>query len=139
MMLIAALSCKWLNKVFKDSVISTVGSIMLAFSGWVFFYFQYHFLDAFLFYPLILYFTECFIQDKRKIGIVLSIADLTLVNYYFMYMFVPFLGLYALFRYLIVHRNVRVKKVLIDGEIFLSLTLLAMGLVGFVLFPSLFL
>lgn len=138
MMLIAALSCKWLNKVFKDSAISMVGSIMLAFSGWVFFYFQYHFLDAFLFYPLILYFTECFIQDKKKTGLVFSIAALTLVNYYFTYMFVPFLWLYALFRYLIVHRNVPVKKVLIEGGIFLSLTLLAIGLAGFVLFPSLY-
>lgn len=138
MMLLAAFSCKWLNKIFKVSTIAMVGSLMIAFSGWIFFYYQYHFLDAFLFYPLILYFTECFIQDKKKIGLVSTIAVLTFVNYYFMYMFVPFLWLYALFRYLIIYQNIQIKKLLFDGGTFLILTFLGMGIAGIVLLPSIY-
>lgn len=139
MITIAALSCLWLDKIFDNSKVAISGSLMLTFSGWILFYFQYHFLDAFIFYPLILYYAECFIQNKKKKGLVLTIACLTAVNYYFMYMLVPFLWLYALFRYLIYHKNAKLKDVLADGGKFLALSLLGMGLSGIVLCPCIYL
>lgn len=137
MMVLAIFSCIWLEKIFDDSKIAISGSLMITFSGWIFFYFHYNFLDAFIFYPLILYYAECFIQNKKKKGLVLSVAGLTIINYYFMYMLVPFLWLYALFRYMIYHKSLNWKSILADGGKFLLLSLLGMGVAGFILLPCL--
>lgn len=137
MMVLAFMCSLWLQKIYKKTEIVVAGSLMITFSGWVLFYYHYQFLDAFVFYPLILYYAECFLQDNKKRGLVASIAALTFVNYYFMYMFVPFLWLYTLFRYLIVNTKAQVKMILKDAMRFLVLSLLAMGTAGVVLLPCL--
>lgn len=63
------------------------------------------FLDAFLLYPLILGFAEVYLKENKILPLVLGIGALGIINYYFLYMFVPFLCLYALIRYIEISRN----------------------------------
>lgn len=137
MVVLAILSCLWLSKISPKNEHAIIGSLMITFSGWCLFYYHYNFLDAFVFYPLILFYTEIYLQDKKKMGLILSVFCLTFVNYYFMYMFVPFLLLYALFRYMIITEKIIIIDTIKEAFIFLFLTLLSIGLAGFVLLPCL--
>lgn len=125
----------WISKISNDKKTAIVLSLLLTFCGWNLFYLQYNFLDPLVFYPIILYFIEIYLDSNKKIGLIISTALLTFVNYYFMYMFAPFACLYALFRYLYKHQGVNVTKVIIDGIKFFVIFVLSMMISAFVLFP----
>lgn len=138
LMVLAFFSSLWLSKLFKQSKVCVIGSLLVTFSGWVLFYFHYHFLDSFVMYPLVLYFTESYLQHQKKGGLIVSIFALTVMNYYFMYLLVPFLWLYALFRYLVLHKETTLLQVLKEAGLFLCYTLLGIGMGACVLLPCAF-
>lgn len=94
-------SFMWLRKLSFDPLLSMIGALMITFSGWIFFFFHYNqFLDIFIYYPIILYLVEVWVQDKRYLLLSLSLGLLGIINFYFFYMFIPFIGLYVIYRLL---------------------------------------
>lgn len=135
MIVLANFSVLWLSKLSKNNNHILIGSLILTFSGWVFFYWHYDFLNSIVFYPLILYFIEIYLQDNKTLGLIISTCLLTICNYYFMYMFVPFACLYALFRYITLNKDNTFKKVLFEGIRFALIFVLSIFAGSFVLVP----
>lgn len=128
---------RWLHKVYEDKFISTVGAIILSFSGWTIFYYHYNqFLDSFLFFPLILSTIEDYLKNKKWILYTVSLAYLGIISYYFVYMIIPFIVLYSIFRYFVINRQFVIKHLLITALKFLGYSILALGLASIILFPS---
>lgn len=127
----------WLSKITKNPKARLIGAFIMAFGGYGIFYLQVEqFIKVIFFYPLILYFTETFIQEKKFIGLCLSIGLLGISQYFLLYQFIPFLFLYTLFRYLIFNKNnLTLKKTLIKAGIFLLIILLGIGISSIVLLP----
>lgn len=130
----------WTSKITKNDSTKFVVSSIITFSGWVFFYNHYmNFLDAYLMFPLILFFVEEYLQNKRFKGLVISVFLLTIQSYYFAYIFMPFLFLYALFRFVIIHfEKINFKFVFFEAIKFFGLTMLGISLGAIVLLPSLY-
>lgn len=132
--LILVFTYQWLLKLKSIRWIALTGAIALAFSGWVVFFFHYnHFLDAFIFYPLILWFIEHWIQTRRFFGLTLLIGLLGLTNYYFLYMFVPFIGLYTIYRLGSTSKQFPWKRLFS----MIGIGILGLGLSAVLLLPSL--
>ena len=136
LILIGNFTCLWLSKLSKNKNHVLIGSMVLTFCGWCFFYWHYDYLNSFVFYPLILYFIEKYLTENKKLGFIICVFLLTITNYYFMYMFVPFICLYTLFRYLIIHDESKFKTVAIEALKFFGLLILTMLVGSFILFPS---
>lgn len=131
--LILAFSYHWLLKLKPIRWIALVGSITLTFSGWVIFFFHYnHFLDSFVFYPLILLFIEHWIKTKRFFGLTIAIGLLGITNYYFLYMFIPFIGLYTIYRLGVSQDKFPWKRLLV----MILIGLLGVGLSAILILPS---
>ena len=127
----------WISKITRNELTRFVCGAMVAFSGWVFFYNHYtNFLDAYLMFPLILYFAECYLQSGKFKGFVLSMCSLTLQTYYFAYMFMPFGCLYGLFRYLMMHEKINIKDLLITALKYFGLLMLGIGMAACILLPT---
>lgn len=127
----------WISKITKNEISRFTAACMYSFSGWVFFYNHYmNFLDAYLMFPLILYFAECYLKNGKFKGIVISMFLLTIQSYYFSYMFVPYACLYGLFRYLMINEKVNLKHIIITAIRYLFLIILGIGMASFVLFPT---
>lgn len=127
----------WINQRFQRKWISTLSALILTFSGWVLFYYHYNFfLDAFMWYPLILYFIDRWFETHQTKGLILSIAALGIINFYFFYMFIPFIGLYFVLRLIQTEPNINFKKGLNHFTDLLKPLLIGTGLASFVLFPS---
>lgn len=127
----------WISKLSKRKTTIWIGALLTAFSGWVFRYYNFtHFLDGYMFYPLILFFVEKYFQNNEKIGLILIIGILGIINYYFLYMSVPLLFIYTLIRYFDINRNtIKLKTVLVDGFRYAGWLALGAGLSAFVLIP----
>ena len=136
LILLGNFTCLWLSKLSKNKNHVLIGSMVLTFCGWCFFYWHYDYLNSFVFYPLILYFIEKYLTENKKLGFIICVFLLTITNYYFMYMFVPFICLYTLFRYLIIHDDNKFKTVLIETLKFFGLLMLSILMGAFVLLPS---
>ena len=136
LILIGNFTCLWLSKLSKNKNHVLIGSMVLTFCGWCFFYWHYDYLNSFVFYPLILYFIEKYLTENKKLGFIICVFLLTITNYYFMYMFVPFICLYTLFRYLIIHDDNKFKTVVIEALKFFGLLILSMLVGSFILLPS---
>ncbi len=135
--LLLAFSYQWFRKLNPNKINAFIGSLMITFSGWVLFFFHYnHFLDAFWLYPLILFQIESDLFIKRNRIWLFSIGALGIINYYFLYMFIPFLGIYVIFRLFSVYQkaNKQLFSELIKG---IGWLLLGIGLSAIVLLPSL--
>ena len=105
----------WLYKINKNDFGSAIGGLIVTFSGFVLANVADGFLfDAVVFCPLILYFVECFLQDKKTLGLSLSIALVGIVDYYILYVFISFVCLYTLMRYFVINNDLTIKKVLIQ-------------------------
>ena len=129
-------SLMWTDEVFKHKSSVLIGSFIIAFSGWVFSYLHlFVFLDAFLLYPLALYFIEKYLKDNKFVLMVLTISLIGIINYYFMYMFLPFACLYALLRTYELEDN-NLKQISTKAIKFVGLCLLSVGIASFVLIPS---
>ncbi len=128
----------WLSKITKMQIPKIIGSLMITFSGWVFFYFTYNcFLDAFVFYPLILAFAEEYLQNQKKLPLIFSVGLLGIINYYFLYMFIPFLWMYALFRYIVINqqRDLSIKGTVLEALKFAGYSFLGIGISAVILLP----
>lgn len=127
----------WLYRVTKSDLGASAGSLMITFSGFVLInYTNNHMLDAVLFMPLVLYFTEKYFQDKKILGIVISVGMLGIVSYYFLYLFIPFLCLYTLIRYFVVTEDIQFKTLMKDASVFIIAMLLGVGVSCITLLPS---
>ena len=135
LILLGNFTCLWLSKLSNNKNHVLIGSLILTFSGWCFFYWHYDYLNSFIFYPLILFFIEKYLQDNKKLGFIICVFLLTVTNYYFMYMFVPFICLYTLFRYLIIHDDNKFKVVALEALKFFGLLILSILLGSFILIP----
>lgn len=130
----------WLYKIFRHREASLTGAFAVSFSAYMFFYLQVEQLEKlFILYPLVLYFTECFIQDRKWKGLVLSVGLTGLSNYYVLYMFIPFLSFYTVIRYITVHREETAKQILMAALRFAGCMLIGVGISAVVLVPCLFL
>jgi uncharacterized membrane protein YfhO len=132
---LALSSSYWLKNLTNKFSLKLMGSLMLTFCGWILFYFHYNFLDVFVFYPLILYFIDEYLIKKKISGFIITVFLLTVINYYFSYLLIPFACLYALFRYLILTKNPTFKETFKTGLKFIILFVLSIGLAGFILIP----
>lgn len=72
------------------------------------FIFQIMWLDGFMFLPLILYFTERFIKERKYAGLVISLLILFIANYYIAYMAGISCFLYLCVR--LIEERVQLKK-----------------------------
>lgn len=136
MYLLWVFSYMWLNEINRNKLASFIGAMILTFSGWVLFYYHFSFfLDAFVFYPLILFGIEIYLKKHKILLLVLMTACLAIINYYFMYMFLPFMGLYFWFRYL-AEIDFKLKNFILETLKFVGLTILGMGIASFVFIPS---
>ncbi|MEG0660357.1 MAG: YfhO family protein [Anaerorhabdus sp.] len=126
----------WLSSISKNKSSSIVGSFIIVFSGAVFFLLHYNqYMKIIVFYPLILYFTERYLCEKRSFALGLSIGLLGISNFYLLYQFIPFLFLYTLFRYLVINKGL--KSIVIEGMKFIFITILGIGISAVVLLPCL--
>jgi len=125
-----------LTKSFKNNLIATT---LFVFSGWILSFYQYHFLDAFTLFPLALFFADNYLKNGKILGFVLSVFAITVINFYLLYMFVPFILMYGLFRYLVIQEKVKFKALIIEALKYLGLTILAIALASFVLIPAIYL
>lgn len=126
----------WLNSIHKHRRAAWLIASMITFSGWTMMFYHYNFfIDAFLLYPLILYFVEHYFKTKQRVGLILSIAYLGFVNFYFLYMFIPFLVLYFLMRLYVLFES-SLKDYFKQIFHFLMYIGLALGLVSFILIPN---
>ncbi|MBR3247388.1 MAG: YfhO family protein [Clostridiales bacterium] len=81
--------CLFLGKRFDDrkTIWPVVLGIMYAFTTYSrFFVFNIMWLDGYMLLPLILYFTEKFIEKRRYSGLIISLLVLFVSNYYIAYM-----------------------------------------------------
>ncbi len=127
----------WIRKLSKNESTILIVSLLFSFSGWIFFYLAYNvFLDGLIFYPLILGLVEVYIKEKKFLCLGLSIGVLGIINYYMLYMFVPFLLLYTLFRYIAINKNnIRFKSFVIDGIKFIFVCVLGILLCSVIIIP----
>ena len=129
----------WLYKVYKNDLGASIGGLIVTFSGFVLANVADGFLfDGVVFCPLILYFIECFLQDKKTLGLSLSIALVGIVDYYILYIFISFVCLYTLMRYLVINDKPTFKKTLKDGLHFMFRVLLGILVACFVLIPAVY-
>lgn len=126
----------WIKKAHGSKEGAFVASLIVSFSGFVLTNYNNNVMfDAICLMPLCLYFAECFLQENRGIGLALSIGWIGLTNYYFLYLFLPFLCLYTLFRYLMLN-EFHWKSCMIKGLQFVVFLLLGVGLSAVLLLPS---
>lgn len=97
----SAFMCRFISFRAEDKkcLWPVVWGIMYAFTAYVTgFLFQIMWMDGYMILPLILYFTEKFIRDNRKLGLILSLLYLFYSNFYIAYMAGIFTFFYLVFR-----------------------------------------
>lgn len=129
----------WAKRISKHSSTPWLIAFMMAFGGWTFSYLHLNmFLDAYLLYPVVFYFIEQYLDEKKVLGLCLSLAATGIINYYFMYMLIPFACIYALIRYLIKQEKIIIKDTFIEACKFFGYVLLAVGMACIILIPVAF-
>ena len=118
---------------FKDRT-RIIGALCYAFSGWAIFYSgQLMFLSAYSFIPLYFWGMERYLQ-KGKYGLfIASVPLIILTNWYFFYTISFLSPLYFLYRYAVLHGNL--KGVLKPVLKLIGIDLVAIMLAGFCLVP----
>lgn len=135
--LLYSFSYKWMSQLHQEKLINVICSIILSFSGWVIFFYNYNlFLDAFLLYPLILYSIEIFFKKKSGLLVTFSIAILAITNFYMLYMFAPFFVFYTIFRYFVIFRDFDIRHFSELAIKMIGYVCLGIGLSAVVLLPS---
>ncbi|MTN43802.1 YfhO family protein [Turicibacter sanguinis] len=132
--LIGIFSFLWLSKLNKKLGVAFIGALVIMFSGWVLTYYHFFFfLDAFSLYPLILYAIERYLEEKKFGLMVLLVALITMMNFYFSYQFIPFAMMYSLFRNFLMNRG---KEIFLTQLKIIGFYLLGIGIGGLILIPS---
>lgn len=137
MLLMFMFTYLWLGEVVDRKESRIMGAFLITFSGWVMSsYHTNHLLDMYSLYPLVLFFTEKFLKERKFRGLVITSALIGIFNYYFLYMLIPFLCIYALFRYIILNNDFTLKIILNDGIKYFLYLILGVLLSSIVLIPS---
>lgn len=124
----------YLSKIRKNKISVYLGASMLTFSGFTMGYYNYTFFtDTLIFVPLALYFIEVFLEDRKFLGLTITISIMAMINVYLLVLFTPYLFLYTLFRYFNTRSKIELKATLLDAGKFIIIFILGIG-VGFVLF-----
>lgn len=131
----------WLTSISTSKKAPIIGAFIIGFGAYGIFYLQAEqFLKCLFFYPLILYFTEQYLKENKILGLTISIGLLGISQFFLLYQFIPFLFLYTLFRYLIIHKdNLKFKDTLIAALKYAGLTFLGIGLAMVVILPCAYL
>ncbi|MCH4208036.1 MAG: YfhO family protein [Solobacterium sp.] len=128
----------WLKKIVKSDLGATVGAFIIAFCAYNFFYTQVEQILKLIFlYPLILYFTECWMQEGKWKGLLFSVALTGISNYYVLYQFVPFLIVYVILRWILLHKINQTKetRIWVAALKYFGIMVLALGLCAVILIP----
>ena len=125
----------WLSKITKNRSILLIAILISTFSGYNFFYIGQHFLDVVVIFPLALYFMEIYLQEDKILGLSLVFASMTLINYYFTYMFVPFSLLYFAFRSIYLFKSIKPVRIITSLAKFTGFVILGILIGSIVLFP----
>lgn len=127
-------SSLYFRKIRSTNIAVFAGSLMLTFSGFAMGYYNYnHFIDVYLFVPLVLNFIESYIDQKKRLGLILSISTMAIINGYLLYLFTIYFFIYFSFRTLSLNRlnvSLFIKKL----ALFFAHYLLAIGIgsIGFI-------
>lgn len=135
--LIFVTSWIWTSKLTQNTHSRLLSSLLFSFCGYVFFYISFStWIEMMIFFPLIFYFIEKYLQENKFFGLVLAVALLGCCNYYYCYMSVPVSCLYALIRYIKINENsLQFKSIIIKAFKFIGFYLLGIGISAFVLIP----
>lgn len=73
----------FLKRYTKDKNNAVIGAMLYAFSGFAIYNLVFHFLDVFVFFPLLLATLDSFIFEKKRGRFAVMVAVCAIVNYYF--------------------------------------------------------
>lgn len=114
-----------------------LSAISIVFSGWFIGWGQhYNYATMFVFFIIILYFFEHWLQDGKWVGFVLSLAWLAMITVYYTYMVLLFLALYYIVRRLSRYSISEYKLLLKHGIKTTGLCLVGLGTAAVIFFPT---
>ncbi len=89
----------YLKRHIKNPKFAVVGGILYAFSSFTMdSTYYYHFLDVVAFFPLLLYFIDEVLENRKSIGLVFIVMLCAVTNYYFFIATSIFVLIYLIFR-----------------------------------------
>lgn len=130
---------KYLGKMTLKGWPKVLASLCLVFSGWFVGWGQYYnYATMFVFFIVILYFFECWLQDGKWLGYVLSLAWLAMMTVYYCYMTLLFLAVYYMFRRFSVFAAKEYKAFCMHGLKTIGLCVAGIGISSVVFIPNVF-
>ena len=137
-LLLFIFSCVYFKRIRKSNVSVLAGASIITFSGFALGYYNYsHFTDVMLFVPLVLYFVEEYVDHRKYLGLIVTVAIISIINPYLMILFSGFIFPYTLFRYVVKQEKNDLKRTFIDGSKFILIYLLALGISSVFVYPIL--
>ena len=126
----------YLKKTFKkDGILTSIFGILYAFSGYFCaYYWNIMWLDGMVFLPIIMLGINKIIDEENPFTYVISLAIMLFANYFIGYMICIFSVFYFL-GYFLYRRNFKIKNILKKFIMFGISSILAAGLVAFLLLP----
>lgn len=131
-------SCFYLNKKFKTNDYSVL-FFSLCYSLMTYnvvSYIQIIWLDAVAIFPVVIYFTEKFIENNKKKGLITTISLLVLNNFYMAYMILFFVVIYFWYVEFIKNEIFNIRKSLKKFFRFLSIIILCTMITAFLTVPT---
>lgn len=120
--------------VSENWIINNIASTCIVFSGWFVGWGQhYNYSTMFVFFILILYLFEKWLQQEYWLGFVFALAYLCMMTPYYGYMILLFLVIYYILRYLEVFNKFQIKEFIQHGVRTAAVCILGVGC-SFVLF-----
>ena len=126
----------YLKKTFKkDGILTSIFGILYAFSGYFCaYYWNIMWLDGMVFLPIIMLGINKIIDEENPFTYVISLAIMLFANYFIGYMICIFSVFYFL-GYFLYRKNFKIKNILKKFIMFGISSILAAGLVAFLLLP----
>ena len=126
----------YLKKSFnKSGLLASIFGVFYAFSGYFCaYYWNIMWLDGIVFLPLIMYGINKIIDDKKPLIYIISLSVMLFANYFIAYMICIYSVFYFL-GYFIYRKNFKFKNILKTFILFFISSILAAGLVSFMLVP----
>lgn len=129
----------YFSEIRKSKLAVYAGSSILTFCGFALGYYNYsHFIDVFLFVPIVLYYIERYLKNGTFKGFVITIAIMAIINGYFLYFFTIYFFIYAIYRYLMIHQKIELVQLFKTGGKFFLYYLLGIGLGSVIFIPSIY-
>lgn len=122
----------YISRFCKTDSYAAAGAMLYAFSGYSMATFNYHYLDALVFFPLLLASLEAAVTEKRKVVFSVSVVLCAFTNYYIFGIEAIFLILYFFVR--LMDKSFRISL----GDFFrlAAESVLGLAAAGFVLIPA---